>query len=177
MAYSPEVYEVTAISFKKRLINSTLVGIPIVAIGLTSCLMAYKDKELTGILGGLLFFIAGCYLTRKIYTTKEKKEFKGIWEVMYEKNRMKNTLVALGMLGSILAVYIYSAHKQMLFNDGWWTYLIFVAIIARYLVPLWLPKRRFVLTSAALVEKQRQDNLNAQKSLENAKLWDDRMKR
>jgi hypothetical protein len=176
MSYPTDAYDITTISFKKRIINSILIGMPLIALGLAACFMAYKDGEYTGILGGLLFFIAGCFLTHRIYKAKEKKELKGTWEVTYEKNRIKNTLAALGMLGSILAVYVFAAKMNML-NDGGLTFLIFVVVAILYLVPLWSPKRKFVLTGAALVEKQRLETLATEKSLENAKKWEEIEKR
>ena len=162
-----------------------LVGVPTIGLGLILCFMAFKEGNSTGVFGGILFFIGGCYLTHKIYTTKENRKLKGTWEVFIDKkadkNRLRNTLIVFGALGAILAFYIYLTYIRVFDTfqlDAWFSYLIFVVASVFYLVPLWSPKRKriFNLTEAAILEKQRLGSIDAQKGIEDAKKWEEREK-
>jgi hypothetical protein len=184
MAKITEAYDITTISLKKRLLNSIFAGIPTIGLGIFAFFMAYEEREYKGIFGSLLFFIGGCYLSYKIYTTKEKRELKGSWEVIQSKefnNRGRNTLILIGLHGAVIGIYIYLTYTKVLDANSQGlgvSYFIFIVISVCYLVPLWSPKgkRLFKLTEAAALEKQRLDALIEQKGIEDAKIWEEREK-
>lgn len=187
MTNSSEAYDITTISFKKRLIYSALVGVTLIGIGLSGLYTLYLKGDLASLVLGLAFIIGGCYLSHKIYTTKEKRKLKGTWVEVVDsdgiKSRKKLTLIILGVCAVIAAFLITSAYLlprfYSYFKDLGEIFFIFIVVLVAYLIVLWCrpyKTRNFILSAASLVEKQRLDDLNAEKSLEDTKKWEEREK-
>ena len=169
-----EAYIVTKISLRTRLIKSFAFGIA--TIGLIFLFwpkQLQNGTHLDDFIVPLILLLLGGYLSWKSFQTSELKELSGTWVTYPNKDKRKNVKIAL-ILGTLpIAFLIWTAYetKQNLMGEALFSIVIIGGILSLYIIPQLRPKKEFILSAAAISEKQRIDAVQAKKSAEEREKW------